>query len=112
MKVLPVTLVLCAMIAFVCGQLLFKHAMQTSHRGFDRNFLKFLIPGISCMTVSFFLTMGLLQRFDLSWVYPFQGLSVIVVSLLGGLVLKEKLSFQLLAGALLISVGVILVSLT
>jgi uncharacterized membrane protein len=111
-KILPVTLVLCAMMAFVCGQLLFKHAMQTSHRGFDRNFLKFLIPGISCMSVSFFLTMGLLQRFDLSWVYPFQGLSVIVVSLLGGLVLKEKLSFQLIAGALLISIGVVLVSLT
>jgi hypothetical protein len=26
------------------------------------------------MTISFFLTLGLLQRFDLSYLYPFQGL--------------------------------------
>jgi uncharacterized membrane protein len=111
-KTLPVILVLCAMVAFVTGQLLFKHAMQTSHRGFNRDFAKFLVPGIASMTISFFLTMGLLQRFDLSWVYPFQGLSVIIVSVLGGLVLKEKLNLQLILGALLITVGVVLVSLS
>jgi uncharacterized membrane protein len=112
MKVLPIILVLFAMVAFVCGQLLFKHAMQTSHRGFDRQFAKFLLPGVASMTISFFITMGLLQRFDLSWVYPFQGLSVIIISLLGGIVLKEKLNLQLILGALLISVGVVLVSLS
>jgi uncharacterized membrane protein len=112
MKVLPIILVLFAMVAFVCGQLLFKHAMQTSHRGFDRQFAKFLVPGVASMTISFFITMGLLQRFDLSWVYPFQGLSVIIISLLGGIVLKEKLNLQLILGALLISVGVVLVSLS
>jgi len=111
-KALPIFLVLCAMFAFVSGQLLFKHAMETSHRGFDRQFLKFLVPGIVCMTVSFFLTMGLLQRFDLSWVYPFQGLSVIIISVLGGLILKEKLTWPLVLGALLISAGVVLVSLS
>jgi len=111
-RALPIILVLCAMFAFVGGQLLFKHAMETSHRGFDRNFLKFLAPGIACMTVSFFLTMGLLQRFDLSWVYPFQGLSVIIISVLGGIILKEKLTWPLIAGALLISIGVVLVSLS
>ena len=112
MKVLPVTLVLCALIAFVCGQLLFKHAMQTSHRGFNRQFAKFIVPGVASMTVSFFITMGLLQRFDLSWVYPFQGLSVIIISVLGGIILKEKLNLQLILGALLISIGVVLVSLS
>jgi uncharacterized membrane protein len=112
MRILPVTLVLCALVAFVVGQVLFKHAMQTSHQGFNRQFAKFFVCGVASMTVSFFLTMGLLQRFDLSWVYPFQGLSVIIVSLLGGILLKEKLSFQLIAGALLISIGVVLVSLS
>ena len=112
MKVLPVALVLFAMLAFVSGQVLFKHAMQTSHRGFDRQFAKFFVPGVASMTISFFITMGLLQRFDLSWVYPFQGLSVIIISLLGGIVLKEKLSFQLVVGALVISIGVVLVSLS
>jgi uncharacterized membrane protein len=112
MKILPVALVLCAMVAFVTGQLLFKHAMQSSHQGFDRRFAKFFVPGVASMSISFFLTMGLLQRFDLSWVYPFQGLSVIVISVLGGLVLKEKLTVPLVLGALLITIGVVLVSLS
>src|SRR6476646_5357628 len=63
MRALPLVLILCALTAFVTGQLLFKHAMETSHRGFDRNFAKFFVPAIACMTISFFLTLGLLQRF-------------------------------------------------
>ena len=112
MKILPLFLIVFALTAFVSGQLLFKHAMETSHKGFDRNFAKFFIPAIACMTVSFFLTLGLLQRFDLSYIYPFQGLSVIFVSLMGGIVLKEKLTVRLLAGALFISAGVVLVSIS
>ena len=112
MKPLPLFLILCALISFVTGQLLFKHAMETSHRGFNRDFAKFFIPAIACMTISFFLTLGLLQRFDLSYVYPFQGLSVIFVSVMGGIVLKEKLTLQLLVGALVISIGVVLVSMS
>jgi drug/metabolite transporter (DMT)-like permease len=111
-RLLPLALILCALLAFVTGQLLFKHAMETSHRGFDRHFAKFFVPGVASMTISFFLTMGLLQRFDLSYVYPFQGLSVIIISVLGGVILKEKLSFQLIIGALLISIGIVLVSLS
>jgi drug/metabolite transporter (DMT)-like permease len=97
----------------VTGQILFKHAMETSRRsGFGIQFAKFFFPGIASMTVSFFLTLGLLQRFDLSYVYPFQGLSVIIVSLMGGILLKEKLSVQLIIGAVFISIGVALVSLS
>ena len=109
MKILPLVLILCALVTFVTGQILFKHAMETSHRGFDRHFAKFFGPAIASMTISFFLTLGLLQRFDLSYIYPFQGLSVIIISVMGGIVLKERLSLQLIVGALLITVGVILV---
>ena len=112
MRLLPLILILCALVAFVTGQLLFKHAMETSHKGFDRHFAKFFVPGIASMTISFFLTMGLLQRFDLSYIYPFQGLSVIIISVLGGIILKEKLNFQLVLGALLISIGIVLVSIS
>ena len=112
MTILPFFIIFCALVSFVAGQILFKHAMETSHHGFDRNFARFFVPGIASMTISFFLTLGLLQRFDLSWVYPFQGLSVIIVSGVGGILLKEKLNLQLVVGALLISVGVILVSLS
>ena len=112
MRLLPLFLILCALVTFVTGQLLFKHAMETSHRGFDRHFAKFFVPAILSMTVSFFLTLGLLQRFDLSYVYPFQGLSVIIISVAGGILLKEKLSLQLVIGAILISIGVVLVSMS
>ena len=33
------------------------------------------------MTISFLLNLGLLQRFDLSYLYPFQGLSIIMIGL-------------------------------
>jgi uncharacterized membrane protein len=54
----------------------------------------------------------LLQRFDLSYLYPFQGLSVIFITLMAAVVLKEKLNFQLIVGALLISAGIVLVSIS
>jgi uncharacterized membrane protein len=64
------------------------------------------------MTISFFLTLGLLQRFDLSYLYPFQGLSVIFITLMAVVVLKEKVNVRLAVGALLISVGIVLVSMS
>jgi drug/metabolite transporter (DMT)-like permease len=113
MRIVPFILLFISLITFVTGQLLFKRAMEGSRNsGFGKEFLKFLIPGIASMTVSFFLTLGLLQRFDLSFVYPFQGLSVIIISLAAVVLLKEKLSLQLLFGAFLISLGVVFVSLS
>ncbi|PYK27731.1 MAG: hypothetical protein DME52_03170 [Verrucomicrobia bacterium] len=64
------------------------------------------------MTISFFLTLGLLQRFDLSYLYPFQGLSVIFITLLAAVALKENLSARLMLGALLITAGIVLVSIS
>lgn len=113
MKIFPFILIFCALVTFVAGQLLFKRAMEGSHQsGYGKEFRKFFIPGIASMTISFFLTLGLLQRFDLSFVYPFQGLSVIIISATATFVLKEKLSLQLLLGAILISLGVLFVSLS
>ena len=64
------------------------------------------------MTISFFITLGLLQRFDLSYLYPFQGLSVIFITLMAAVALQEKLNLRLTIGALLISAGLVLVSLS
>ena len=106
-------LIFSALITFVTGQLLFKRAMETSHsHGFGKQFATWFVPGIMCMTVSFFLTLGLLQHLELSYVYPFQGLSVIIISVAATFLLKEKLTLQLALGALLISAGVVLVSLS
>ena len=71
-----------------------------------------LSSGIFLMTISFFLTLGLLQRFDLSYLYPFQGLSVLIISFAAAIVLREKLTLQLTVGAALITIGIVLVSLS
>ncbi len=85
----------------------------TQKSGFrDLRFISRAAGGIALMTLSFFLTLGLLQRFDLSYLYPFQGLSVIIISLMAAVMLKEKLTLQLTIGALLISAGIVLVSLS
>ncbi len=88
--------------------------MENTQKSGFRNlrFISRVVGGIALMTISFFLTLGLLQRFDLSYLYPFQGLSVIIISLMAAVMLKEKLTLQLTIGALLISAGIVLVSLS
>lgn len=114
MTVLSLILIIIALITFVAGQLLLKRAMEfTGQRGFHKAKAIFLVSsGIFAMTISFFVTLGLLQHFDLSYLYPFQGLSVIIISLMAAVTLKEKLTMQLTIGAVLISAGVVLVSLS
>ena len=64
------------------------------------------------MTVKFFLNLGLLQRYDLSFIYPFQGLSVIIITFAAAVLLREKLTLQLTIGSALISAGIVLVSIS
>jgi drug/metabolite transporter (DMT)-like permease len=103
-------LIFVALILFIVGQLLLKHAMENGVG--SARFAKFFGSGLAAMTVSFFITLGLLQHFDLSYLYPFQGLSVVIISLLAAAILREKLTPRLFLGAALISVGVIVVSLS
>ena len=114
MTPISLVLVLAALIAFVAGQLLLKKAMDAANlSGFKS--MKFMGPfaaGIFLLGVQFFLNLGLLQKYDLSFIYPFQGLSVIIISIAAAIVLREKLTLQLVAGSVLISVGIVLVSLT
>lgn len=114
MTPISLVLVLAALVAFVAGQLLLKKAMDAANlSGFKS--MKFLGPfaaGIFLLGMQFFLNLGLLQKYDLSFIYPFQGLSVIIISIAAAIVLREKLTLQLVAGSVLISVGIVLVSLT
>jgi uncharacterized membrane protein len=114
MSFLAFFLIVVSLLSFVAAQLILKRAMEaTTRTGFpNTQFVSKITSGILLMTISFFLTLGLLQRFDLSYLYPFQGLSVIFITLIAGAVLKEKLNMRLTVGALLISVGIVLVSLS
>ncbi len=107
-------LILVWMATFVAGQLLFKRAMELSRAiGFRKTRTIFVLGiGISVMTISFCLNLGLLQRFDLSYIYPFQGSSIIIITLLAAVILKEKLTPRLILGTLLITAGVVFVSMS
>ena len=111
---LSLILILIALITFVAGQLLLKQGMEltTGIHFRARRFVPLITGGIVLMTISFFLTLGLLQRFDLSYLYPFQGLSVIIIAISAAMTLREELTLQLAIGALLISAGIVLVSLS
>jgi uncharacterized membrane protein len=114
MSFLAFFFIVVSLISFVAAQLILKRAMQaTITTGFrNTRFVWRVTGGIILMTISFFLTLGLLQRFDLSYLYPFQGLSVIFITLMAAVALKEKLNLRLTIGALLISAGIVLVSLS
>ncbi|PYL25241.1 MAG: hypothetical protein DMF44_02850 [Verrucomicrobia bacterium] len=111
---LALLFILISLVTFVAAQLILKRAMEFSATSGMRNshFVSRVIMGVVLMTISFFLTLGLLQRLDLSYLYPFQGLSVILITILAAVVLKEKLSARLTIGALLITAGVVLVSMS
>ena len=114
MSFLAFFFIVLSLLSFVAAQLILKRAMEFSATNGLRNsrFVSLAAIGVALMTVSFFLTLGLLQRFDLSYLYPFQGLSVIFITLMAAVVLKEKVSARLTIGALLISAGIVLVSMS
>src|SRR5213082_1204998 len=87
----------------VAGQLLIKHAMEESNRlGFrDRRVLTLFFSGVASLTIA------LLQHFDLSFFYPIQGSTVVLIVLAAVVFLREKLSLPLLFGSLLISIGIV-----
>ncbi|MGH8093549.1 MAG: EamA family transporter [Chthoniobacterales bacterium] len=105
-------LILVTVSCFVAGQILLKHAMDITQRESYSRWHATVVfaSAIAVFAVNFFINIGLLQRFDLSYFFPFQGLSVIFIALGGAWILKEKVSLRLTIGSLLISLGVILVS--
>jgi drug/metabolite transporter (DMT)-like permease len=106
--------ILLSLLTFVAGQLLLKMALNRfdlekpdpRRRGAGWVFA----ASIFSMAVSFFLTLGLLQKLDLSYVFPFQGLSIVLVAFFSAYFLKERLNARLIVGVLLITAGVVLVS--
>src|SRR3982074_3371888 len=101
-------------IAAGAGQLPLPHAMEASPALSFRHprVLKLFGAGVLSLTISFFLTIALLQHFDLSFFYPIQGSTVVIITVAAVIFLRERLSTQLLIGSILISVGIVVVSLS
>ena len=91
----------------VGGQIVMKTAI---HAEGGMNRLARFALAITGMTLSFFLTLGLLQRFDLSYLYPFQASSVILMAVGARIFLGEKLGPRNLLALTFIVAGIALVS--
>jgi uncharacterized membrane protein len=107
-------LIVLSLLSFVVAQLVLKRAMEMSGQTSLRKprIVWRITVGVALMTISFFITLGLLQRFDLSYLYPFQGLSVIIITMMAAVILKERVTLQLTVGTILIAAGIVLVSLS
>ena len=103
-------LVLFSIACSVTGQIFFKHAMgEHSTSSASRRKLD-LGRGVLAMTVSFFTWLALLHKFDLSYLYPFEGLDRVLLALAAWLILKEKMSRDLWIGLILICLGAMFVA--
>jgi len=105
-------LVILTVACLVAGQLIIKHAMGMTH---DtpipwKKFIPKLALGVGVMTAWFLLWLSLLQSYELSYLFPFDSLSAVFLSLGASIFLKEKLTLRLWVGILLIVMGIFVVS--
>lgn len=89
----------------ITGQIFFKHAM-----GGDGRKTAKLVSGITVMAVGFFLWVGLMPKFDLSYLFPFDGFNRVLLMFAASFFLKEKMTLNLWVGVALICAGILLVS--
>ena len=106
MTPLAFILVLVSESCSAAGQIFFKHAMS----GREGNTGLKLTAGVVVKALGFFLWVGLLSKFDLSYLYPFDGLNRVVMMFAASIFLKEKMTLNLWVGVGLICAGVLLVS--
>ena len=70
-----------------------------------------LIIGLCCYILSFFLFAYIIQKHDLSYIYPIAaGLVNVLSVLMGVFVLKENISIFGVIGALVVVIGIVLMN--
>lgn len=111
MNALSLALILLAQFGLVAGQIFLKHGMNQTRRPQRRirSIAWNIAAGIAMLTLWFLLWMGLLQKLDLSFIYPFEGISPVLLVLAAWMVLQEKLSLRTWLGVIIIAVGTALV---
>lgn len=110
MNPLSIALIIFMELCAIAGQILFKVAMGHRWDHSRRQAVGILGGGVAVMALRFFIWLGLLSSFDLSLLYPFEGLNRIVLLAAAAIFLKEKITPALVVGVLLISAGVLLVA--
>jgi undecaprenyl phosphate-alpha-L-ara4N flippase subunit ArnE len=95
----------------VAGQLLLKLAMEPADPNTPRTrrVVTFVVA-VACLAGWFFLWVGLLADNPLTQVFPFAGLNPALVAVAAWLFLREHLAPRAWAGVVLITAGVVIVS--
>ena len=112
MTALAFALCVLCQICLVTGQVLLKRGMDATHdEPFPwRTVVAQVGGGIAILSVWFFLWLGLLQDWELTQLFPFEGLSPPLIVLSAWFFLKERVTPRAWIGILLIGAGVMLVS--
>jgi drug/metabolite transporter (DMT)-like permease len=108
---LALAFILASVACQVGGQIFFKLAMNRTHgaNAWPRA-LPMLAAGIGVMTLGFLLWLGLMSKFQLSFLFPFEGVERVLLVAAAAVFLREKITPRLGAGVLLICIGIALVS--
>jgi uncharacterized membrane protein len=99
-----------AQVFVVTGQVFMKRAMDQKTQRSQAFRTRALAIGIAAQTVWFFLWLSLLQKWDLSLIFPFEGLNPLMLVLAAWLILREKLTAATWIGVALITGGLLLVA--
>ena len=110
MSIFNFILIVASQVFSVTGQIFMK---KSATRPRDEAMGKRLMlrgAGIAAMTLGFFLWLGLMSKFELSYLFPFEGIHYILIVIAAAIFLKERATPALWIGVTLISAGVAMVS--
>jgi uncharacterized membrane protein len=107
-----IALCLLVQVLAIAGQLFLKRAMSPGGEDEAPSAIAwgFMLPGIASFTVWFFLWLGILAKWEVSQVYPFDALNATWIALAARVVLKERLPARGWLGIALITAGIAMVS--
>ncbi len=102
----------------VVGQLLLKKSVGAAQAGHEsaaasvpwQRVLPRFALGIACLTVWFFLWLGLMSRWDLSKLFPFEGLNPALMAIAAVFVLKERMPISAWVGLGIVCLGIVIVA--
>jgi len=104
MTPLQLGLVLLAQVSQVAGQVLLKQGMTRSTGRVSR-----VGAGVVMLTFWFLAWLKLLEGLDISYLYPFEGLSLVLLVFASRIFLRERMPRTALIGVALITTGILLV---
>jgi multidrug transporter EmrE-like cation transporter len=121
MSITSLGLVLFAVIAAACGQLMLKYGMQSAtarahHSGgslvIAAATTPWVIGGLAVFAISAMAWLGVLSRVPLSIAYPFNALGYIAILSASIVILHERATIMTWIGSLIVVTGLILVVLS